>query len=61
MAKETTTIIKKILPYLVRLGYSVQTDLFFEEQVKAKGKVIGFTDIDVQINGKLLMQRNKDF
>jgi type I restriction enzyme M protein len=54
MAKETTTIIKKILPYLVRLGYSIQNDLFFEEQVKTKGKVIGFTDIEIQIEGKLL-------
>jgi len=54
MAKETTTIIKKILPYLVRLGYSIQDELFFEEQVKTKGKVTGFTDIEIQINGKLL-------
>ena len=62
MAKETTTIIKKILPYLTRLGYSIQDELFFEEQVKTKGKVTGFTDIEVCIGGKLffLLEAKRD-
>jgi hypothetical protein len=47
MTKETTTIIKKILPYLTRLGYSIQDEMFFEEAVKTKGKVTGFTDIEI--------------
>ena len=51
MAKETTTVIKKILPYLVRLGYSVQNDLFFEEAVKKGSKIVGFTDIEVYWEG----------
>lgn len=54
MAKETTTIIKKILPYLVRQGYSIQEELFFEEQVKKNEKVTGFTDIEVHQNDKLI-------
>jgi hypothetical protein len=52
MAKETTTVIKKIIPYLTRLGYSIQNDLFFEEAVKEKGQVTGFTDIEVRIEKK---------
>ena len=54
MAKETTTIIKKILPYLNRQGYSIQEDLFFEEAVRKNDKVTGFTDIEVHISDKLL-------
>ena len=54
MAKETTTVIKKIIPYLTRLGYSVQNDLFFEEAVKEKGHVTGFTDIEVRLEKKLV-------
>lgn len=54
MAKETTTVIKKIIPYLIRLGYSVQNDLFFEETVRDEGKVKGFTDIDIKIENKLV-------
>jgi type I restriction enzyme M protein len=62
MAKETTTVIKKILPYLVRLGYSIQNDLFFEETVKKGSKVFGFTDIEVHLNGKLsfLLEAKRD-
>lgn len=54
MAKETTTIIKKILPYLTRQGYSIEEELFFEETVKKDEIVTGFTDIEVYINRKLL-------
>lgn len=54
MAKETTTVIKKILPYLERSGYVCQDELFFEESVKSKEKVVGFTDIEVKVNGKLM-------
>ena len=54
MAKETTTVIKKIIPYLTRLGYSIQDDLFFEETVKEHGRVTGFTDIEVKVNKKLV-------
>lgn len=54
MSKETTTVIKKILPYLERLGYSCQDELFFEESVKTKDKVVGFTDIEVKIGKKLV-------
>jgi len=62
MAKETTTIIKKILPYLNRQGYSTQEELFFEESVKKNEKVTGFTDIEVNINGKLcfLIEAKRD-
>ena len=38
MAKETTTVIKKIIPYLTRLGYSYQDEMFFEESVKSDKK-----------------------
>ena len=62
MAKETTTIIKKILPYLNRQGYSIQEDLFFEEAVKKNDRVTGFTDIEVHINNKLsfLIEAKRD-
>ena len=62
MAKETTTVIKKILPFLVRLGYSIQKNLFFKEAVKQGKKVIGFTDIEVCINNKLvfLLEAKRD-
>lgn len=54
MAKETTTVIKKILPYLTRQGYSIQTELFFEEAVKDGEHVTGFTDIEVRLEKKLI-------
>ena len=54
MAKETTTVIKKIIPYLKRSGYSIQDDMFFEESVKTKSKVTGYTDIEIRINKKLI-------
>ncbi|MGH2638572.1 MAG: N-6 DNA methylase, partial [Rhabdochlamydiaceae bacterium] len=63
MGKETSTIIKKILPYLNRLGYSTNEELFFEESVKDKDeKIYGFTDIEVHINGILcfLIEAKRD-
>lgn len=62
MATETTTIIKRIVPYLTRLGYSLQDDLFFEEAVKSEGGVTGFVDIEVRFKGKLqfLMEAKRD-
>lgn len=53
MSKETTTVIKKILPYLNRLGYNQRDDLYFEEAIRVKDKVVGFTDIEVKIKGEL--------
>lgn len=53
MANETSTIIKKIVPYLTRLGYSLQDDLFFEETVKKDSRVKGFVDIEVRSKRKL--------
>ena len=62
MGKETTTIIKKILPYLNRQGYSTQEELFFEEAVKKNNHVVGFTDLEVHIGGKLrfLLEAKRD-
>jgi len=37
----------------MRLGYSVKEDLYFEEAVRVKNKVTGFTDIEVKFKGKL--------
>lgn len=45
-ASETETIIKRILPYLTRRGYSVDKDMTFEEPAKiAGGARTGFIDI----------------
>ena len=62
MAKETTTVIKKIIPYLTRLGYSFQDDMYFEESVKQGKKVTGYTDIEIKFNNKLafLLEAKRD-
>ena len=50
---EISTILFKIRPYLIRLGYDAN-DLELGEQVTgADGKVIGFTDIGIKLNNKL--------
>jgi type I restriction enzyme M protein len=53
--KEKSTVIKKIVDrYLVKaLGYDLQTQLFFDENVYGLGgKVRGYTDIEIQLDGK---------
>ena len=43
---ETETVIKKILPYLRRRGYDIETDLDFETPVKLTGRYnLGYADI----------------
>lgn len=62
MGKETPTVIKKIIPYLMRLGYSVEDEMFFEESVKTKNKVTGFVDIEIHVQKKLafLIEAKRD-
>jgi len=53
--KEKETVIKKVVDrYLVRmLGYDLQTQLFFDENVYGMGgKVKGFTDVEIRLNGR---------
>jgi type I restriction enzyme M protein len=54
MAREITTVIKKILPYLNRLGYDTEKDLEFGEPVKEGDTTTGFTDIEVVLAGKTM-------
>lgn len=51
---ETETIIKRIIPYLDRLGYDIEKDLNFEEPVKKNStEKQGFIDIAVKIGDKI--------
>lgn len=53
--KEKATVIKKIVDqYLVKtLDYDLQTQLFFDENVDGMGgKVRGYTDIEIRLDGK---------
>lgn len=53
-ASETETVIKKILPYLVRRGYDVDKDLTFEYPTTGSMRAnLGFVDILIQHNGKV--------
>ena len=46
IATETETVVKKILPYLVRRGYEVEKDLDFETAVKTTDRYSkGYVDI----------------
>ena len=49
---ETETVIKKILPYLVRRGYDIETDMTFESQTANDGINKGYIDILVSIDNK---------
>lgn len=49
---ETETVIKKILPYLVRRGYDIETDMTFESQTANDGINKGYIDIVVSIDNK---------
>ena len=43
---ETETVVKRILPYLARRGYSVEDDLDFETAVKTTDRYSnGYVDI----------------
>ena len=56
MAKtsETETVIKKIVPYLVRRGYDVEKDLTFEYPTTGSARAnLGFVDILVRHGGKI--------
>lgn len=44
---ETETVVKRILPYLVRRGYDVDTDLTFELPTSGSGSSPKFVDISV--------------
>ena len=62
MATETSTVIKKILPHLNRLGYLVN-DMEFEEAVRDEDeRVKGFIDIEIHHNGKpvFLIEAKRD-
>ena len=49
---ETETVIKKILPYLVRRGYDIETDMTFESVTANDGINKGYIDILVSIGNK---------
>ena len=49
---ETETVIKKILPYLVRRGYNIETDMTFESKSADDGINKGYIDILVSIGKK---------
>lgn len=49
---ETETVIKKILPYLVRRGYDIDTDMKFESVTANDGINKGYIDILVCIDNK---------
>ncbi|MHA6766217.1 N-6 DNA methylase [Sphingobium ummariense] len=56
MAKisETETVIKKIIPYLVRRGYDVDKDFTFEYPTKGTARAtLGFVDILVRTGAKI--------
>jgi type I restriction enzyme M protein len=56
MAKvsETETVIKKIIPYLVRRGYDVEKDFTFEYPTAGSARAnLGFVDIVVKHAGKI--------
>lgn len=47
---ETDTVVKKVLPYLVRRGYSIETDIDFEAPAKREGrKSLGYVDMLVNL------------
>ena len=48
MATEMTTVIKKIVPYLQRRGYSLENNMFFGERADDDQDRIGFVDILVK-------------
>jgi len=45
MATEMTTVIKKIVPYLERRGYSLEDNMFFGERAENEQERAGFVDI----------------
>lgn len=49
---ETETVIKKILPYLVRRGYDIETDMSFESMTANDGINKGYIDILVSLGKK---------
>ncbi|WP_229201398.1 hypothetical protein, partial [Burkholderia pseudomallei] len=52
-ANETETVIKRILPYLQRRGYEIETDLHFETAASTPERYeAGFVDILVWPNDK---------
>ena len=48
MANEMTTVIKRIVPYLQRRGYSLEDNMFFGERADDDQERIGFVDILVK-------------
>ena len=48
MATEMTTVIKKVVPYLQRRGYSLEDNMFFGERTESEQERIGFVDILVK-------------
>lgn len=53
-ASETETVIKKIIPYLTRRGFDVQTDFTFEYPTSGSVRAnLGFIDILVRHSGKI--------
>ena len=51
---ETETVIKKIIPYLIRRGYDVDKDLTFEYPTKGTARAtLGFVDILVRTGAKI--------
>ena len=49
---ETETVIKKILPYLERRGYDIETDMTFESVTANDGINKGYIDILISIGNK---------
>lgn len=53
-ASETETVIKKIIPYLIRRGYDLNTDFTFEYATPGTERsTLGFIDILVKRSGKI--------
>ena len=54
MATEMTTVIKKIVPYLQRRGYSLDDNMFFGERAENEQERIGFVDILVKRSNRAI-------
>ena len=50
MATEMTTVVKKIVPYLQRRGYSVEDNMLFGELAQSKQEQADFADILIKRN-----------
>ena len=52
MGTEAGVVIKKIVPYLQRRGYSLDDNLFFGERAEDEQERAGFVDILIKRGGR---------